>query len=278
MKSFKKLLNKNNIVIGFLTAVIFVSCGEEKPKDGYLARVNDTYLSAEEFENLSKLSSLKGKFREEIIRQWIEKELLYQEAKSEGITDEVEYKRIIENSRKELAASFLLKKIIDDASFNFETEDVKKFYENNKQLFTSRQKTFLINKVEFEDEDQAIQFRTTAVESDWYKAVNAFSGDSVFLSSVINSLFTENDFFSARSFRLVNGLSANEISIVFENENHHYEVLQLLQSYETGELMPFEAARNIVEAEYLAVKREEIIDAYLKDLYSNNEIEIIYGK
>jgi len=278
MKNFKKLLNKNNILIGFLTAVILVSCGEEKKKDGYLARVNDTYLSAEEFENLSKLSSLKGKFREEIIRQWIEKELLYQAAKSEGIPDEVEYKRIMENSSKELAASFLLKKIIVDASINFEPDDIKKFYENNKQLFAARQKTFLISKVEFEDEDQAIQFRMTAVESDWYKSVNAFSGDSVFLSSVVNSLYTESDFFSAPAFRLVNGLSANEISIVFENENHHYEVLQLLQSYETGEIMPFEAVRNIVEAEYLAVKREEIIDAYLNELYSNNEIEIIDGK
>lgn len=278
MKSFKKLLNKNNILFGFLTAVFFLSCSEEKPKAGYLARVNDTYLSAEEFENLSKSSSLKGKFREEIIRQWIEKELLYQEAKSEGITDETEFKRIIENSRKELATSFLLKKIIDEASLNFETEDLKKFYENSKKLFTARQKTFLINKVEFEEEDQAIQFRTTAVESDWYKSINAFSGDSVFLSSVVNSLFTESDFFSARSLRLVNGLAANEISIVFENENNHYEVLQLLQSYEAGDLMPFEAVRNLVEAEYLAVKKEEIIDAYLKDLYSNNEIEIIYGK
>jgi len=95
---------------------------------------------------------------------------------------------------------------------------------------------------------------------------------------VVNSLYTESDFFSAPAFRLVNGLSANEISIVFENENHHYEVLQLLQSYDTGEIMPFEAVRNIVEAEYLAVKREEIIDAYLNELYSNNEIEIIDGK
>lgn len=278
MMSFKKLLNRNKILLGLLTAVFFVSCGEEKPKDAYIARVNDTYLSKDEFEKLSNLSSLKGKFREEIIRQWIEKELLYQEAKSEGITVKAEYKRIIENSRKELAASFLLKKIIDDASFNFETEDIKKFYENNKKLFAARQKTFLINKIEFENEDQAIQFRTTAVESDWYKSLNAFSADSIFLDSEINSLFTEADFFSARSSRLVNGLAANEISIVFKNENNHYEVLQLLQSFETGDLMPFEAVKNDVEAEYISDKKEETIDAYLKDLYSHNKIEIINGK
>lgn len=278
MTSFKKLLNKNNILLGLLTAVFFVSCGEEKPKDDYIARVNDTYLSNKEFEKLLNLPSLKGKFREEIIRQWIEKELLYQKAQSEGITDEAEYKRIIENSRKELAASFLLKKIIDESSFNFEIEDIKKFYTNHKTLFAARQKTFLINKIEFEDEDQAIQFRTAAVESDWSKSLNAFSADSIFLDSEINSLLTEADFFSARSSRLVNGLAANEISIVFENENHHYEVLQLLQSFEPGDLIPFDAVKNEVEAEYIANKKEEIIDAYLKDLYSNNKIEIINGK
>lgn len=107
------------------------------------------------------------------------KELLYQEAKSEGITDEVEYKRIIENSRKELAASFLLKKLL----MMLHSILKLKMLRNSMKIINSflhPGKNFLINKVEFEDEDQAIQFRTTAVESDWYKAVNAFSGDSVF--------------------------------------------------------------------------------------------------
>lgn len=278
MKSFKKLLSKNNIFIVFFTAVSFVNCGEEKPQEGYLARVNDSYLSEKEFEKLSNSSSLKGKFREEIIRQWIDKELFYQEAKSKGILDEDEYKMIIKNSRKELAAAFLFKKIIEDTSIKFEIEDLEKFYENNKHLFTAKQKALLINSVEFETEDQAIQFRTAAVESDWNKSLNAFSGDSVILSSNVVSLFTESDFFSARSSRLINGLSTSEISIVFVNENLHFEVMQLLQKYETGDLMPFEVAQKDVEEEFIADKKEEIMNAYIKDLYSNNKIEITNGK
>lgn len=278
MKSFKKLLNRNNLSVIFLTAVFLISCGEEKPEEAYLARVNNSYLSEKEFAKLSNSSAYKGKFREEIIRQWIDKELLYQEAQSEGILDEDEFKMIIENSRKELAASFLIKNIVDDASIKFETENLEVFYENNKHLFTSRQKTFLINSVEFESEDQSVQFRTAAVESDWSKAMNAFSGNSAILVSNFKSLYSETDFFSAQLSRLINGLSQNEISIVFENENHHSEVIQLLQKYEPGDLMPFEVVQKDVEEEFLADKREEIIRTYLKDLYSNNEIEIKNGK
>lgn len=277
MKSLQKLLKKNNILIALITAAFLMSCGEEKPKANYIARVNNSYLSEKEFEKLANSSTLKGKFREEIIRQWIEKEMLFQQAISEDITDDPQYKMIIENSRKELAASFLLKKIVDDTSIKFESEDLEKYYQKYNSHFTARQKIFLINKIEFENEEQAIQFRTAAVESDWSKSLNAFSSDSVFLSSSSDVLLTESDFFSAAAARIANGLLANEISIVFKNQNQHYEIIQLIQKFESGDLLPFQVVRKDVETAFIEDKSKDVIDAYLKDLYSKYKIEIKNG-
>jgi len=106
MISLSKLL-RIRIFLYVLIAIIFLGCNKEPEKKKYVARVNDTYLTEEELNELDSLFE-DSSSRSEIIKRWVSKELLYQEAISKGITDDEEFNRIINNSRRELASSMLL--------------------------------------------------------------------------------------------------------------------------------------------------------------------------
>ena len=139
MTSFPKHLQINNFFIAFLTAALLIGCGKEKKKIDYIARVNDSFLTKDEYKKLVAESRNKNFYKAEIIRNWINRELLYQEAKSEGIDKTDEFKKTIEESRKDLAIAKLLENRYNDTGYSLNQDDVKDYFDVHKNEFkTSR--------------------------------------------------------------------------------------------------------------------------------------------
>ena len=78
-------------------------CSKAPEKKDYVARVNNEFLTREELNNKLKTPGNENFYKNEIIRNWINKELLYQKALKEGIADDSTYISLIEDSKKELA-------------------------------------------------------------------------------------------------------------------------------------------------------------------------------
>ncbi len=275
MKSIRRLSRLNKISLMLIAASILTGCVKEQPKTEYVARVNDAYLTKKELASLIDTTMVNTLHKSEVIRNWINREILFQKAKNEGILQQDDYRRLTKNSGKELAGALLLDSYISSVTINFEQRDLINYFQANSNDFKLPDKSYLLNIIHFGNEDRAVEFRSLVLNSDWQKAMNIFYGDSAIISTETKLLLKEQDVYSIKILRVVKRLHPLEISIVISESEGYYTVVQVLQKYLKGSLPSFDVIKKDVEKRYLAVKRKELMENYIKDLYSKNEIEVI---
>jgi hypothetical protein len=259
----------------FLFIVLaFAGCSKEPKKKDFIARVNDSYLTREEFASLVDTTKLTPIDRERIIKDWLYLELLYQKAKDKKITEQDEFKNILKTSTRELAAALLMNDYLSSEEIKYSDSDLEIYFGKNKNSFQLSIESYLMNKVIFKTENEAIKFRSVAVESDWTKATNSFSNDSSLIINRSSELIKENDLYPFQLMKIAKDLFPQEISIVIPENNDNYSVIQMLGKYEKGTIPNFEVIKQRVADRFIAEKKKQLIDDYLKELYSNNDIEI----
>ena len=271
----EKHLNKTLTRIVFLFGVLaFTSCSEEQKKDDFIARVNETYLTREDFASLADTANLNLPQKEQVIRNWIYQEVLFQAASKEGITQREDYKNTIKKSSTELAAAMLINDFLSQKSINYSDDDLVNYYKTNKNYFRLGTDSYLINKATFSNEDKAIKFRLLALDSDWKKALSVFISDSSIVNNSLSELVDENNIYPEQLSRIIRDFYPEEISIVIPEKPGYYTVVQLLIKYGKESIPPFETVKLKVEKRFLAEKKQQQVEEYLKDLYTQYEIEI----
>jgi hypothetical protein len=249
-----------------------MGCGKETPQRDFVAKVNNTYLSKAELQTIIDSVPGSNQFRSEIIRNWVNRECLYQQAVKEGILKSDEYQKIIEDSKKELASVLMLKKFYDDKETSIDDKSLGSYFESHNDLFRLNNEAYLLNRINFTNEEKAIQFRTTVIESNWNKASNVFKKDAS--KVILNELFDELEIHPAGLLRIVGELDPKEISIVVNTGDNNYSVVQLIEKYQKGTIPPLDVIKDKVSKMYISNKKEMQYNDYLEQLYSQNDIEI----
>lgn len=275
MMNCEKHLNKTLTKIFFLAGLLAIAaCSKEQKKDDFIARVNDSYLTREEFASLADTLNLNSAQKEQLIKKWIYQEVLFQEAAKEGITKDQDYLNIIKKSSYELAAAMLIEKYESSEEINYSDNDLINYYEADKNYFRLNSDSYQLNKVLFSSEDKAIKFRGLALDSDWKKAVNVFVSDSSLINNVESVFVEENNIYPVQLSRIIKDFYPDEISIVIAEKPGYYSIVQMLNKYNKQSVPPFEIIKSKVEKRFTAEKKKLLIEEYLKSLYSENEIEI----
>lgn len=274
MNCEKHLASTINKLILFSLVLASAGCSEETKKKDFVARVNDSYLTREEFASLVDTTNLNSDQKEQIIENWVYDEILYQQAQKDGIINSEEYHKIINSSKRKLAATMLLDKYSADEIEDFSDDELLEYYEKNKNYFKSSSNSYLINKVTFVDEDKAIKFRYAAINENWETAVNLFTSDSSIRKNYLYHLVDENNIYPYQLSRILKDFYPLEISIVITEKAGYYSVVQLVKDFETGTILPIEVVREEVKKRFLSEKKTELIKNYLKELYSQSEVEI----
>lgn len=265
-------LRVTKILIAFFL-ITSLGCKKEPEQTDYVAKVNNSYLTREEFASLVDTSTTNQTRKNEIIRIWIQRELLYQKAEREGILKE-EYNLTVARSARQLAGAMLIDKILKDENFEFDQKEIKAYYDENINEFRVPSEAFVLNTVEFIDEDKAITFRNLAIESDWRKATTQFLNDQSIVNQKSNQFLLAHEINPAALSRIVNELYSQEISIVISSKPGYYSVVQLIEKIAAGSTPALENIKQEVEKRLIAVKRQILIDEFIKDLYSQSEIDI----
>jgi hypothetical protein len=269
----RKLLRTNYLIITIVSAAaFFTGCGKETPQRDFVAKVNNAYLSKEDLQTIIDSVPGNNQFRSEIIRNWINRECLYQQAIKEGILKSSEYQKIMENSKKELASALMIKKFYEDKETYVDDKSLEAYFVSHNDLFRLNNEAYLLNRINFTNEGKAIQFRTAAIESNWNKASNVFKRDAS--NIILNRLFDEPEIHPAGLLRIVEALDPKEISIVVNTGDNYYAVVQLVDKYEKGTIPPLDIIKDKVSSIYISNKKEIQFSDYLEKLYSQNDIEI----
>ena len=251
-----------------------MGCGKESKQKNFIARVNNSYLTREDLASMIDTGSASNFYRNEVIRNWINRELLYQHAEQQGILKEEGFKQLMDESKKELAGSLLLQKYYEDEKSNIDPSDLESFYNLHKDEFKCFYDSYFISRAVFNNQDEAIKFRSIVIESDWNKAANAFKNEPSLIEEQTNEMLYNYEIHPVALYRVISEMDSNEVSTVINDTPGRYTVVKLLQKFPQGSIPPLDAVKEEVIDEFTAQKKEELLNNYLKDLYSKNKIEV----
>jgi hypothetical protein len=275
MINLKTLLSRNNLIEGILFPLFILSaCGEPEKPTSYIARVNDSYLTESDLAELTDSLSVSEKSKSSIIKNWVKQEILYQEAIKQGLADTKEFKRTIENTKRQLASAMVLDGFSASSKPVYSDKDLENFYKETQTSFRLPFNSYYFNRIDFSDRETAVKFRTELILNGWNEALNKFAKDTCLVNISNGSLIAEQDIYPVRLLRILEGLYPLEISIVIPDERGYYSVVQLLDKYSAQAIPPFEAVKQEVENRYKSALIELALENYVNDLYSKNEVEI----
>lgn len=266
-------MNKSSILVLIISAVIFLSCGDKKSDDEAIVRVNNTALYNSDIVIPGDSLNIKRFERNEYIRNWINNELLFQQAVKEGLTESKEYTRLSELSNKELAKTLWVNQYLQEKISEINEKELEEFYNKNKAVFKTISDSYFINQIVFDNEEKAIVFRNILVESDWNKASKSITTTPNVVSSRTDYFLPEYRFLSGILARITREMNPGEISPVIPLENGDFSVVQMIDKYSKDSTPPYFVISTDVKNSYLQRRRTELLDEYLKELYNSNEIE-----
>lgn len=270
----KKHFNLIKNVVLFLFAVSFLSgCGNKKRQKNFVAKVNNVYLTGGELAEMIQADNYRH-YKSEIIRSWVIHELLYQQAKKEGILNGISYKRIIGNSKKELAGALLVQKVFNKQKITYVDKDIEDYYSLHKNEFELSYKSYLINRIDFNNENNAVQFRNIVLENNWVGALDVFVGDTSIIQSSAKKLLYDYELSPPELYKVVKELNPGDVSIVLHYRRNNFTIVQLLKKFGKGTIPSLELIRKRVIKRFIADKKNILLKNYINNLYSNNDIEV----
>lgn len=272
MISFKKLLSRQ--AISFLAAVLIWGCAEKQPEVKYAAKVGDEVLTEDEVDKALSSRRFSQNYRNEFIRNWIETELLYLEAKKQGVLDSEKFRDILAENSKQLASAFLLSDFYYSEEPKISSEELEKFYNDFRPDFALTDDASVVNIIKFNNYDKAVFFRNRLIDSDWKTASELLFNDSSVVLSETGLFSFDRNFSPPEVVKIIKGIIPGEASIIFEEEPGRFLIVQLTQKFQKGEIPAFEFVKDLAEERYLQMKRKSIYGNLIKDLYSKYDVEI----
>lgn len=142
-----------------VSAGILISCGTNAPEENYLARVNNTYLTTDDLEVLSRLSpdgTIPEGQLESFVNSWIETELLAQQSLKYNLDENPDLQSRLESYRKKLLADMYIRHHIY-RNVTVSEADIREYYQENKQLFMRENDAADVTHYFSANEDTAMQ-------------------------------------------------------------------------------------------------------------------------
>jgi len=267
-------LRKAKLIFLFVIPIFFFGCKKEEIPETIIAKVGERFLTEKQLDSLLTFTKNKNKYREEVIRDWVDSEVLYLEAQKADILIDEDYMQLADESSKMLANAFLIKKYLSENVTKADESALLEYYNNHKSELSITSKAFVYNHAVFNDEAKAILFRETLLGSDWSKAVNVFSGDPSIVDLNNEKFVFEYDVPNKTIHIIISNLLEGETSIIFLAEKNTFDVIQLIKIYEALTTPDFIHIKKKVEDRYLIIEKSRLYDNLMSQLYSKYDVLI----
>ena len=279
MISLKKHTNKivNSLLILFVV-ISFPSCKKEIPVSKEIARVGNSILTQKELERELKSKSFGKKYKEEFIRSWIETEVLYQKALKEGIIKDSVYQSIVYQSKKELAGAMLLNKIALTDKYLPTKSEIENYYNKNKEEFRAVEDAFVLNEIQFKNQNKAILFRQSVIEKKWKFAILNISESAEVINSFKKKLLYKYQIQPVKLTRVINGLIPGHVSVVLETEPGVFTVVQLIDKIKSDSILPLRYIKDRIAERLKIIHRKIANNQYIEKLYDEFNVHLTREK
>ena len=266
--------------MGVLLSGCFFSRDGKKTKDQAFVTVNGSVLTESVFKSLVPeeiYDRLGEEQKKEIVKDWVNNELLYQEALRRDIDKNPYVVRILENTRRNLLRNELLESVYVTIK-SPDDKVLKDFYEERKDYFILVNDEYKIRFAMFETEDNAKDFWKkvkdgepfTRLAQETSKVPDFQIGGE---TGIVSREMVEPAIWE-EIIKTINELGLVKISEPFAVVDG-WMCLIIDEVYKQGSVLPFEAVHDQVLDMYLVEKRQEARDAFLEELQKKASIK--YG-
>ncbi len=214
------------------------------------------------------------KYRSEIIREWVETEVLRQVSIEKKLLNNDNFVKIIETSKKELAASIAIQNYLDSNPIKIAEKDLISFYNNNKKDFHFSNDAFVVNLASFSNEKNAIAFREKAIKNGWNEAIAFWKTDTSVITILQENILKLSGIQSKRILRVLKRLYKKEISLVIRTELNNFVVVQQIDRINKNTVPKFKYIKDNIKESYLVLKQQEMIKKYLDSLIAKKKVKI----
>lgn len=279
MISLKKRINKIVNFLLILFAVFFLSsCKKEAPVSKEIARVGASILTQKELDKELKSESFGKKYKEEFIRSWIETEVLYQKAIKEGIVEDSIYQNILSKSKKKLAGSMLLSKFAATDKYLPTKAEIKIYYNKKKDEFKAVENAFVLNEIQFKDQNKAILFRKNVIEKKWQYAISNINKTTEVIDNFKQKLLYKYEIQPVKLTRVLNGLGPGQVSVVLEMEPGVFTVVQLIDKIKTDNILPLRYIKDRIAERLKIIHRKIANNQFIEKLYDEFNVHLTREK
>ncbi|MEE9186893.1 MAG: peptidyl-prolyl cis-trans isomerase [Bacteroidota bacterium] len=262
-----------------ILSILLFGCTQQRTRDSYVARVNDSYLTIEEFHKHTDTTSTSSPQAQGYVSRWISQELLFQEARRRGLDRSTDIKTKIDEIEKRLIVSLLLdKEIYDEELVSFSDQELHEYYDNHTEEFLLQHDVAKINYALFEDRKSAMAFRRQVRRgTSWYEtADNAEMGSeevSAILERADSAYVSEQEMFPASVWGTLIKTRIGRISSPLKTQQGYF-VFQLLAFRKRGAPSELRYTLPEIRERLVVEKRRKLLDSLLNELRQRYAVEV----
>jgi len=243
---------------------------------GVVARVNDAVLREDDLEDalpgfLGDIYSDGG--RNEFVEQWVEGELLYQEARAEGLDRDEEIRRKVDQFEHLLLGQELLRRVLE-RQIAVTDDEIDRYYEENLETFRRERDEYRVARLVFRDEETAREV----------------AGELGAAPERFDDLIASGAYAGRMDVRDLGAFAADEMAGMFEGgeraprvgdlstlvlaEPGNCSVMRVTAAFEAGSVRERDEVADRIRGILLRRKGEEVRRTWIEELKRDADVEI----
>lgn len=257
-----------------LIFLLLTQCGKKEKTNNYIARVNDSYLTKDEVNQIIDRKALKQNYDPNILKsivtKWVKEEIIYQKAKKEHFDKDENIHQKVEDYYRSLVIDEYLKNHFQ-STVTISNKEIEDFYESNKEMFLLEKEALKISHVFVEDYNDANRIKSILQSIDvnkkkeLHKKYN-FETRIVKKNEVVKDINTE--LFERSTPRIVGPVSSN----------YGFHIIEILKKYKKGEYLPLNIVRDDIYQKIMQQKNKSEYIVFSDSIISIADFEIKENK
>lgn len=268
--------------IGVLLTCVGLACGSSESETGpeaVAARVNDATLTVADLDAdipTSMLQTATPEMKQDWVQQWVQSELLYQEALTQGLHKDRKIARDLQKMQRDYLANLLLERFLSQQSPEVTDNEIRKFYGTHQREFVRQETELKLSVIVLKEERTARDlwkqlsrnrqaFAERASERSTDRESAKSGGDLGFVK--------KNDILDPAVQRVVFSLRVGELSNPVKTDTG-YCLFMAADRRDAGSVRPLEEVRGDIVNRVLEERRRNRIKQLLEELRRSAEVDL----
>jgi len=268
------------LVLPILTALL-IGCSQRRAGE-VIARVGNSELTLEDARShIDTTHSAFDLALNDYVAYWVNTELLYQEARRQGVERSDQFVHQLEDVRRQLANQSYLDRTIYSDTGAITPERMQEYFRQHTSEFLVHENTLKLNVIALNSRDGATAFAAAVSKgAPWKTAADSFRSEPETSSSVVSvssgEYYTSQTLFPPELWKVASALSVNEVSFPVKTTGPYF-VLQLLSKVQQGAPADFDLARPEVHQRLLIDGRRQRYNDLLGTLRRKYGVQVMLG-